>query len=226
MASNNFDVRAIFKDFMDRLLRFEDAGWKISNSGDSSLSIPVPFTPISIGGSAGYLDVQVTRGFAARADTYRCPYTGTVVSAGALSPKWLGKAPSPGTSDGLPSFSLGQIKRLPGAPNATGENGAPVGFKGEISIIGFSAGIIYGRSIALVLLGGPGSSFFTISDPSSYERFARQAKRLKEGKIPDSPFYKYASIIGGDQAGLQIGVGLSQLKGNVDSVTLNGKRVD
>jgi hypothetical protein len=225
MGGKSSGADALFKDFLDRLLRFEDAGWKVAGSGDYSVTVPVPFTPISFGGGTGYLEVQVTQGAARRDDVYRCSYVGHILSAGALSPKWLGKAPSPGTSDGMPSFAIGQIRRLPGSPNATGENGAPAGFMGDLTIIGFSAGIIYGKAIALVLLGAPQSAVFTISDPSSYERFARQIKRLKEGKMPDSPFYKYATVIGGDQAGLAIGVGVSQLKGTVRCVSLNGKRV-
>jgi hypothetical protein len=225
MADRGNNTDAIFKDFLEHLLRFEDAGWKVAGSGDYSLSVPIPSTPISFGGGVGYLDVEVTRGFARRDDKYRCKYSGFSLGAGVLSPKWLSKAPSPATSEGLSSFSIGQIRRLPGSTDATGENGAPRGFLGALTIIGFSAGIIYGKSIALVLLGAAQSTAFTIGDPSSYERFVRQIKRLKEGKSPDSPFYKYATVIGGDQAGLSIGAGVSQFSGNVNSVSLNGKRV-
>jgi hypothetical protein len=219
MPSSGNIVESIIRDFWSRFTRFGDSGWKIVGNGDAGVSIPLG--PVSVGFNGGYLDVQVTQGEARRDDVYRCSYGGVSVAAG-VSPVDL---PADGSiSEGLPSITFGQIKRLPGSPDDSGEPGPPTGFRGEIGLFSISGSAILGVSATIIFLGAPNAFISSISDPTFYARMRRSWAEIREGKIPDSPFYKYATIVGGAQISGP-GAGLSAAKGIVSNITLDGQRV-
>lgn len=144
---------------------FEPSGWAYDTDEGMAGSVGL-FGMVSGGLGGGRLTVKQTRGgLRNTGHRYRMPFTQVQVGIGT---PWPIPVSVGGGIEDYPSGSFGPVFRMPGAPDASGEDGPPTGFLGTFNMVAVEGVAVAGGLTLNALLMGA-NTILGMEVPNSFK---------------------------------------------------------